>query len=116
MTDRDILKLKLGFAIAAILFLLTGSKLLFDNWTSIPWIFWLLAAFIAYRGVYLTNRTLTDKKEIVFKGFTTVETITWVAAITLATAMLFIFYPLVSLLFYGLTFISLFVYGGIQFK
>lgn len=116
MTDRDLLKLKLGFAIAAMIFLLIGSKMLFDNWTLIPWPFWLLTVFIEYRGIYLTTRTLTDKKEVVFKGFATVETISWVIGVTLATVTLFIFYPLASLLFYGLTFISLLVYGGLQFK
>ncbi|MTI39290.1 hypothetical protein [Fulvivirga lutimaris] len=117
MTDRNILKLKLGLAIAAIVFLLIGSKLLFSYWTSIHWTFWLLAFLVAYRGVYTTIRTLSDRNEtIVYKGFATVETATWVLAIALATAMFFIFYPLISLIFYGLTFISLSIYSGLEFK
>lgn len=117
MTDRNILKLKLSLVIAAIVFLLIGSKLLFSHWTSIHWTIWLLVFLLAYRGVYSTIRTLIDRKEtIVYKGFATVETVIWVLAIALATTMFFIFYPLISLIFYGLTFVSLSVYNGLKFK
>lgn len=116
MKDKDILKLKLGLATFSLLLLLTGSKLLFDEWKSIAWSFWLLMTLLAYFGVYRTLRLLlTRDTRVIFYGFETAGTITFAIGIGLATIMLFIFYPLISLLFFGLALLMLSVFIGLRF-
>ena len=116
MSDKNILKLKLALATVSLAFFLTGSKLLFDNWTSIHWSFWVLIGLIAYVGVYRTLKSLYDKNiQTIFTGFEVAGTITFVVAFSLGTIMLLIFYHHISLLFIGLTLVTLSVFAGLKF-
>jgi hypothetical protein len=116
MSDKYILKLKLGLATASLTFLLICSKLLFDQWTSINWSFWLFIIAIAYGGVYRTLRLMYGKNtQVIFNDFEAAGTITYLVVITLATIMFLIFYPLLALLFLGLTLATLSVFGGLKF-
>lgn len=116
MKDKDILKLKFGLATISLGLLLTGSKLLFDQWTSIHFSFWLFIGLLAYFGVYRTFKLLNSKKvQIIFHDFEMAGTITVAIVTTLATIMLFIFYPLIALLFFGLTLITFFAFAGLKF-
>ena len=116
MKDKDILKLKFGLATISLILLLTGSKLLVDHWTSINWSFWFLIGLLAYFAVYRTFRLLTNKNaQIIFYDFEAAGTVTYVVVIALATIMLLIFYPLISLFFFGLSLATLSVFGGLKF-
>jgi hypothetical protein len=116
MKDKDILKLKFGLATISLGLLLTGSKLLFDQWTSIHLSFWLFIGLVAYFGVYRTFKLLNNKNvQIIFHDFEMAGTITVAIVTALATIMLLIFYPLVALLFLGLTPITFFAFAGLKF-
>ena len=116
MKDKDILKLKLGLATVSLVFFVIGSKLLADEWTSINWTFWLLIGLLAYFGVYRTFRLLTSKNiQIIFSDFEIAGTVTFVVITALATTMLLIFYPLISLFFIGLSLATLSAFGGLKF-
>jgi hypothetical protein len=116
MNDKDILKLKFGLATVSLIFLLIGSRLLFDQWTSINWSFWFFIGLIAYFGVYRTFRLLTSKNiQIIFYDFEVAGTMTYVVVIALATIMFLIFYPLISLFFFGLSLATLSIFGGLKF-
>jgi len=116
MKDKDILKIKFALATVSLVLLLTGSKLLFDQWKLINWSFWLFIGLLAYFGVYRTFKSLSSKNtQIIFNDFEMAGTITFVIAIALATIMFLIFYPLIALLFFGLTLITLSVFVGLKF-
>jgi hypothetical protein len=116
MNDKNILKLKFGLATVSLILLLTGAKLLFDSWTSINWSFWFFIGLLAYFGVYRTFKLLISKNtQIIFNGFETAGTITFAVVISLATIMLLIFYPLIALLFFGLTLLTFSVFVGLKF-
>jgi hypothetical protein len=116
MNDKDILKLKFTLATVSLVFLLTGSKLLFDQWTSINWSFWFFIGLLAYFGVYRTFRLLTGKNiQIIFYDFEVAGTVTFLIVIALATIMFLIFYPLVSLFFFGLSLATLTIFAGLKF-
>lgn len=116
MSDKDILKLKFALVTISLGFFMTGSKLLFDEWTSIHWSFWVLIGLISYGGVYRTYRGLYGKNvQTIFTGFEVAGTITFVVAFSLGTIMLLIFYHHISLLFIGLTLVTLSVFGGLKF-
>jgi hypothetical protein len=116
MKDKDILKLKLGLATVSLIFLLTGSKLLFDQWTLINWSFWFFIGLLAYFGVYRTFRVLKGKNvQIIFHDFEVAGTVTFAVVIALATVMFLIFYPLISLFFFGLSLTTLSIFAGLKF-
>jgi hypothetical protein len=116
MNDKNILRFKLGLATISILFLLTGAKLLFNQWTSIPISFWLLTGVITYGTVYRTFKSISNKNnQIIFHDFEIAGTVTFLVVIGLATIMVLIFYPLIALLFFGLGLMTLSVFGGLKF-
>ncbi len=116
MKDKDILKLKFGLATISLGLLLTGSKLLFSQWTSIHLSFWLLIGLLTYFGVYRTFKLLKSKNvQIIFLDFEMAATITAAIITALATIMLLIFYPLIALLFFGLTLITFFAFAMLRF-
>lgn len=115
MKDKDILKLKFGLATISLGLLLIGSKLLFDQWTSIHLSFWLLIGLLAYFGVYRTFKLLNSKNaQIIFHDFELAGTITFAIVTALATIMLLTFYPVIALLFFGLTLVTFFTFVGIK--
>ncbi len=110
------LKLKFGLLTVSLIFLLTGSRLLFGSWTSIHLLFWILIALIIYFGLYSTYRSTRRKdSQIIFNRFDVIGTVTIVGIIFLATIMAFIFLPHISFLFFGLTLATLVVVGGLKF-
>lgn len=116
MTDKGIIKLKLALVTVSLVFFITGSKLLFDEWTSIHLSFWVLIGLLAYGGVYRTFKGLHGKNiQTIFTGFELAGTITFVFASSFGTIMLLIFYRHISLLFIGLTLVTLSVFGGLKF-
>jgi hypothetical protein len=116
MNDKDILKLKFGLLTVSLIFLLTGSRLLFGSWTSIHLLFWIIIASIIYFGVYATYRSMTRKNtQTIFNGFEVIGAVTIVGIIALTTIMFLIFYPLISFLFFGLTLATLVLVGGLKF-
>ena len=116
MNDKNIIRFKLGLATISILFLLTGAKLLFNQWTSIPISFWLLTGAITYGTVYRTFKSIVNRNnKIIFHDFEIAGTVTFLVVIGLATIMVLIFYPLIALLFFGLGLMTLSVFGGLKF-
>lgn len=116
MNDKEILKLKFGLAAISVMLLLTGSRLLFDGWTSIDWSFWFILGLIIYAGVYPIFKSLKRKDtQIVFNKFDFTSTIPLVGIIALGTIMLLIFYPLISFLLFGLGLATLSIVGGLKF-
>lgn len=116
MEDKNILKLKFGLGAVSLILLVTGSKLLFAQWTSIHLSLWLLIGLIGYGTVYRTFKTLRSKNtQVIYNDFETAGTITYLVIISLTTIMLLIFYPLIALLFFGLSLATLSVFGGLKF-
>lgn len=116
MKDKDLLKFKFVLASTSLIFLLIGSKLLFNEWESIHWSFWFWMGLIVYGYVYPTFKLINSKNtQIIFNGFEVAGTIAYVFIILLATIMFLIFYPHISLLFFGLTLMTLSIFRGLKF-
>jgi hypothetical protein len=75
-----------------------------------------LIGLLAYFGVYRTFRLLIRRNiQIIFNDFEVAGTVTYVVVIALATIMFLIFYPLISLFFFGLSLATLSIFAGLKF-
>ena len=115
MEKKDIHRLQLGLIIFSFLFLLTGTRLLYNSWTSIHIYFWLIFG-ISSIGLYRIYKTITNRNiHKLFIGFDIIHTVTIVGVISLMTIMYFIFYPVLALLFFGLFLATLGIASGLKF-
>jgi len=114
--ELQMLKIKLAFGMASVIFLLTGSRLLFGAWTQIHYLFWIWIVVLAYAFVYRPLTSLrVDRRQVVFTRFNAGFVVTLGIATALATIMFLIFYPHISLLFLWMTFISVLISSSFNF-